>query len=109
VIRSRLTRYAAPAAFLAAATIAVLIVRGSIGGRDPAAVAPTPPLVTPPTAQTKTPKPGKAKPKRFYTVQSGDTFEVIASKSKTTVEQIQALNPGVDSTALQVGQKIRVG
>lgn len=113
--RAHLIRLAAPAAFLAAVTIAVLIVRGSIGGGTTAVVRPPPP---PPTApKPATVAPGKLKPggltgplrKRFYTVQSGDTFEVIASKWKTTVEQIQTLNPGVDSTALQVGQKLRVG
>jgi LysM repeat protein len=41
-------------------------------------------------------------------VQTGDTFGTIASKEGITVEQLQALNPGVSTNALQVGQKLRV-
>ena len=45
---------------------------------------------------------------RTYTVQSGDTFGSIASKTGTTVARLEQLNPGVDPAALHVGQKIRV-
>ena len=43
-----------------------------------------------------------------YIVQSGDTFESIATKTGTTVAELEHLNPGLDPTALRVGQKIRV-
>jgi LysM repeat protein len=45
---------------------------------------------------------------RTYTVQSGDTFESIATKTGTTVDKLRQLNPNVDPTALQVGETIRV-
>jgi LysM repeat protein len=39
---------------------------------------------------------------------SGDTLATIATKTGTTVAVLLKLNPGIDPTALQVGQKIRV-
>ncbi len=45
---------------------------------------------------------------RTYTVQTGDTLSVIASKTGTTVAILLKLNPHIDPQALQVGQKIRV-
>ena len=41
-------------------------------------------------------------------MQTGDTFGSIASKVGISVAQLQGLNPGVSSNALQVGQKLRV-
>jgi LysM repeat protein len=46
--------------------------------------------------------------RRFYTVQTGDTFGSIAATVGISVEQLQALNPGVSSNSLQVGQRLRV-
>ncbi len=45
---------------------------------------------------------------QYYTVRKGDTFGSIAAKEGTTVAQLEQLNPGVCSNALQVGQKLRV-
>lgn len=44
----------------------------------------------------------------IYTIKSGDNFWVIAKKYNTTTSTLQELNPGVDSSDLKVGQKIRV-
>ena len=41
-------------------------------------------------------------------VQSGDTLGSIAQKYSTTVDELMTLNPGIDPTALNIGQKIRV-
>lgn len=41
-----------------------------------------------------------------YMIQSGDTFTTIASQHSTTASAIQALNPTLDPTTLQVGQLI---
>jgi LysM repeat protein len=41
-------------------------------------------------------------------VQSGDTFGSVATKVQISVEELQALNPGVSSNSLQVGQRLRV-
>ena len=43
-----------------------------------------------------------------YTVQSGDTLGSIAQKYGTTVNALTTLNPGIDPTALHIGQRIRV-
>jgi LysM repeat protein len=41
-------------------------------------------------------------------VESGETLGTIADEFDTTVESLVELNPGVDPTALTVGQRIRV-
>ena len=41
-----------------------------------------------------------------YTIRSGDTFYNLAKQYNTTVEAIQAANPGVDPNNLQIGQVI---
>ena len=110
-------RYAAPAAFLLAATLAVLLVRSGLHAGDTstttAVVAPTTTVKT--VAQTTTTK--RRPPRRtttttsgtsFYTVQAGDTFEVISSKTGVSVSDLQRLNPNVSSTSLFIGQKIRI-
>ena len=43
-----------------------------------------------------------------YTIQTGDTLGGIAAKTGTTVARLEQLNPGIDPTALRVGQTIRV-
>ena len=43
-----------------------------------------------------------------HTIESGDTFGGLAVKYNTTSKKIQELNPDVDPTRLQLGQKIRV-
>lgn len=45
---------------------------------------------------------------KHHVVQSGDTFWKIAQKHGTTVDAIQRLNPGVNTSDLKIGQKIRV-
>jgi LysM repeat protein len=100
------TRWAAPVAFLAAITIGALVVRaGFEHGKQHRASTPTT------TVTSKTKKHGhhpKQPALRTYTVQTGDTLSVIASKTGTTVAILLKLNPHIDPQALQVGQKIRV-
>jgi LysM repeat protein len=101
---SGIAHYAAPVAFLAGVTVAVLLVHSALSGHGtPRATTTSPPIVVSVTETNA--KPAK---KRFYVVQVGDTFGTIASKEGITVEQLQALNPGVSTNALQVGQKLRV-
>ncbi|HET8528901.1 MAG TPA: LysM domain-containing protein [Gaiellaceae bacterium] len=105
-----LARYGAPAAFLAGVTIAVLLVHSAL--QHSTTTTTTVATTTQPrhstTATTKKQVRQGAK-KRFYTVQSGDTFGTIASKVGISVERLQSLNPGVSSNALRVGQKLRIG
>jgi LysM repeat protein len=104
-------RYAAPAAFLLAATIAVLLIRSGLhsGSSSPSTTngAPTSThkrVATTPTTTTKKTTTGR----RFWTVQAGDTFGVISSKTGIAVATIEQLNPNVTSTSLFIGEKIRL-
>ena len=110
--RSTLARYAAPAAFLLAATIAVLIVRAALTDEDAAT---TPPAAT--TVPTTTANPSETGPgdttttpadAQFYKIQAGDTLADVAEQYDTTVEELLVLNPDVDPVALTIGQRIRV-
>jgi LysM repeat protein len=109
-------RYVAPAAFLLAATLAVVLIRsglesGHTGATTPTATAPTTTrkhvATTTTTKTTRKPKP-KAGAAQYWTVQAGDTFGVISSKSGVPVATIEQLNPNVSSTSLFIGEKIRI-
>ena len=122
--REQLTRYGAPAAFLAAVTIAAILVKAGLNGSSSTTVAITSSstartttaattttklvLTAPPgsttTTTTETTTPGA----EYYVVVSGDTLGSIAQKYTTTVDELTTLNPGIDPTALTVGQKIRI-
>jgi LysM repeat protein len=99
-------RLLAPAAFLAAATVAVLLIRTGLEPNDEPAA--TQPAATRSVRSTTAPSPPRPRPRvtRTYTIQVGDTFATIAADQGTTVERLQALNPDVDPNSLQVGQKI---
>jgi len=86
-------RYVAPAAFLAAVTIAVVLVRAGLesGGSSATTVATTTVLA-----------------KRYYRVHAGDTFAVIAHKTGVSVKTIQRLNPRVRATSLHIGERLRI-
>ena len=103
--RSRVTRWAAPVAFLAAITIGALVVRAGLhSGKHHRAQTPT----TTVTSKKKHGHGHKRPRARTYTIQSGDTLGEIAAKTGTTVARLEQLNPGIDPTALRVGQTIRV-
>lgn len=106
--RRRVAHYAAPALFLLAVTIAVLLIRSGLESgssrQEPTATAP-PATTRGPTTTRRTPKPSGA---RYYTVQSGDTFGAISVKTGVSIARLEQLNPGVSSNGLQVGQKLRV-
>lgn len=62
------------------------------------------------TVKVVAPEPKPVPPavvKRYYTVRSGDSYGKIASKHGTTVTRLKQLNPGVNPSKIQVGQKIR--
>lgn len=103
-----LTRYAAPVVFLAAVTVAALLVRaglseGNDGSQPRATVVGT--TGTTPTTTTRARPPARA---RFYEIQPGDTLETVAAEFDTTVEQLLILNPDIDPVALGIGERIRV-
>jgi LysM repeat protein len=108
--RARAARFAAPAAFLLAATVAILLVRAGLENGETAATTTattTAPATTGPgtTAPTTTTGAGAGE---FYVIEPGDTLAVIAEEHDTTVEQLLVLNPELDPVALTVGQRIRV-
>ena len=103
-------RFAAPAAFLVAATIAVLLVRSALSDDQV-----TPPTSTTNATTTQTTTTGgptgtttTGGERAFYEIQAGDTLETIAAEHETTVEQLLVLNPDIDPVALSIGQRIRV-
>ena len=88
--RSRVTRWAAPVAFLAAITIGALVVRaGFQHGRHHRAQTPTTTVTVEEEDQARPQRHGA----RTYTVQSGDTLGGIAAKTGTTVARLEQLNP----------------
>ena len=103
-------RFAAPAAFLVAATIAVLLVRSALSDDQ----ATPPPSTTNATTTQATTTGGPTGTtttggeRAFYEIQAGDTLETIAAEHGTTVEQLLVLNPDIDPVALSIGQRIRV-
>jgi LysM repeat protein len=111
--RQRAARFAAPVAFLAAATIAVLVVRSALSDEPAAPVGPpattAATTTTAPPATTERPATTTTSEGEFYEIQAGDTLETIAAAHGTTVEQLLVLNPDVDPVALSIGQRIRVG
>jgi LysM repeat protein len=96
-------QYAAPTASLLAVTGVVLAVHYGIQKH-----AATPPAHTTTTHVRRPPTVRTAAVSRFYIVQRGDSFSVIAEKTKTSVARLEQLNPKASPTALRVGQRIRV-
>ena len=108
--RRGFARYAAPVAFLLAATIAVLLIRSALDESSPApartSVATTQPTTTgAATTTTTTATTGAAE---YHTIVGGDTFQQLALDNNTSVDELVRLNPGVNPAALTVGQKIRI-
>jgi LysM repeat protein len=120
--RRELMRFGAPALFLLGVTIAVLLVKAGLdnGSPETTVVAPTTTAHTSTAAPTTTitlsdvsttttattTAPANA---QYYVIQSGDTLGSIAAAYNTSVDELMTLNPGIDPSALQPGQRIRVG
>jgi Tfp pilus assembly protein FimV len=100
-----LMRYGLPAAFLVLVTATLLVVRPMLHEGAAATVQPQKPQIV------HAPKPARRAPAprvTAYSVRSGDTLGTIADRLGTTVEELLALNPGIDPRALRVGQSLRV-
>jgi LysM repeat protein len=105
-------RFVAPAAFLLAVTIAVVLIRSGLeSGSDNKSGIPAVPTSSPKqvatTTTTTTAKP-KVPARRFWTVRAGDTFGVISSATGVPVATIEQLNPQASSTSLFIGEKLRL-
>jgi LysM repeat protein len=109
--RRDLTRFGAPVAFLAAVTVAVLLIKSALSGStSPVTDVGSTSTTHAHTAHTtaKTPRTTRSVA-RYYTIQPGDTLGSVAVREKTTVDELMRLNPGIDPHALHAGQRIRVG
>jgi LysM repeat protein len=98
--RAPLTRYGAPAAFLAAATVAALLIRAGLKSGDSPKTSTS---VT--TVMESVQQPGNPV---YYRIRSGDTLGAVADRFDTTVDALVALNPQVDPNALRIGERLRV-
>jgi LysM repeat protein len=100
--KAEVKRYGVPVAFLAAVTIAVLLVREGLQTRSP-------PSTTGAVTTVTTTGPGKTTGRpRFYRLRSGETLSDVALRFGITVDALLTLNPGVEPTSLTIGQRIRV-
>ena len=108
-------RFAAPAAFLLAATIAVLLIRSGL--RSATTTTTTTVALRTTTEKDTTTTRRRATTTiatkttagpRFWTVQAGDTFAVISTKTGVPVATIERLNPNVKSTSLFIGERLRL-
>ena len=97
-------RYVGPIALLAAATLMVLLVRRALETTEtPASAVKVKAVAQPRPAPSAHPA-----RKRFYVIRRGDTLGAVAGRYETTVARLLALNPGLEPTALRIGQKIRI-
>jgi LysM repeat protein len=106
-------RYVAPAAFLLAATMAIVLIRsglqaGTSRATTTSAVTTRPHKTVSSSTTAAAGTTTTASGPRFWTVKAGDTFGVISTKSGVPVATIQQLNPNVKSTSLFIGQKLRL-
>ena len=113
--RYPIARYVAPAAFLLAVTVAVLLIRAGMGAGEsplvttaPTVTTTTPAVTTSPGATDTTAATETGAEPEFYVIREGETLDKIALDHNTSVEQLLLLNPGVDINSLQIGQRIRV-
>ena len=103
-------RYVGPAAFLLAVTIAVVLIRSGMNagsnsaGRTGSLPSPVHRRVTTTGGRPHKPSPAR----KFWTVQAGDTFSVISTKTGVPVATIARLNPKASSTSLHIGEKVRI-
>ena len=102
--RSQAKRYGAPAAFLLAVTIAVLLVRSGL--RSGSASVETTRLTR--AVATTTGRQVSPRRRRYYRLRAGETLSDVAIKFHTTVAQLVVLNPAIRPTGLIVGQRVRV-
>lgn len=104
-----IVRFVAPAFFIAAAVILIVVVQRALddgAGDQGIAVATLPDTVDVTTVDTGTLP--EAEPE-YYRIKAGDTLEQIAVQFETSVEELLVLNPEItDPLAIQPGQRIRV-
>jgi LysM repeat protein len=111
MMRRTIARILALLALAAAAVAVVLVVQGAGGTSSndgKAKGAKTTKAQKKTSGKAAKPKTGGKKTPRVYVVKSGDTLSRIALKTHVSVSVIQELNPNLDPTTLQTGQKIKL-
>jgi LysM repeat protein len=95
-------------ALLATAGAIYLVVHAHIHSGGPGST--TPATTTPQhlTQGTRLPTTTHTKHRKFYVVRAGNTLSGIAAKTGVSVATIQHLNPGLNPSALQTGQRLRL-
>lgn len=113
--RDEWRRYAAPAGFLLVVTIAVILIHSGLesggGGSNTQPPVPPPPTTTrveTTETTTTTGRKPQAPARRYWTVRAGDTFGVISRATGVSIATIEQLNPGLSSTSLTIGEKVRI-
>lgn len=93
-------RFLAPVALVAAVVAVILVIQGALGHHH-AAHAHT---VRQPAVFHRT-TPVRAS---FYVIKAGDSLSSISVKTGVSIAELEALNPSVDPSALQTGQRLRL-
>jgi len=93
-------RYLAPIAIVIVIAAAVLIIQGQLGSKHQAH----------PRADDISGLVHRSNKKAatFYIVRSGDSLSSISVRTGVPVAMLESLNPGVDPSALQTGQRLRL-
>jgi LysM repeat protein len=90
-------RFVAPVALAVVAVVLIVVVTSSIsGGGDESKQA------------AKQEKKSEGPGDKYYIVQPGDSFSVIAEKEGIDQELLEQLNPDLDPQALAPGQQVRL-
>lgn len=121
--RNSHARWAAPAALLAATIAVIVVIRPTGGDDEPNQAAPPAAETAPATtgggessekpAETTPSAPAETTPTTgggpaTYTIQPGDTLSAIATSTGVSVDELQRLNPDVNSNALTVGETLKL-
>lgn len=103
--RSIAARILAPLALLAAGGATYGVVKDGLKDTNDKASTTT---VTSKTTTSKAKSTSGSKSRRTYTVKSGDVLSAIAEKTGVALERIEELNPDIDPSSLQKGQKLKL-
>lgn len=101
-------RYLAPLALAAIVLATYLVVQhnvssSSAGSNVPSATSTGHGTSTSGAAATK-----KISKSKYYRVRSGDSLSVISARTGVPLPTLESLNPGVSSSNLQVGQRLKL-
>lgn len=92
-------RYLAPVALVAVIVAVVLVTNGALGNHHavPAHRVRQRVASHPTDAQTS-----------FYVIRAGDSLSSISVKTGLSISKLEILNPSIDPSALQTGQRLRL-